>query len=511
MRTLLDRSSWYENVDQQAHPQDENAALTRTDLWLAVDLPELDLECSGHDYQNSAFVVLEEIAGMHYVHNASKLARQKGISRGMTINAALAVCETLKSSNIDPVTQQDKLQELVTDSMQLSSRVSIAPPTSFLLEVAGSIRYFGSLELIQQKLAQSLKKKLSSTFNTVVSPVPAASLLLARSGYESIIHGLDELRSVSGDLPVNALPIDDKSLSQLDKIGVRVLRDLWRLPVNELARRFDADFVSYLEILLGKKQELLSPHHPAPRFNKRFSFMRDIKQNHRLLPHIDNLLNELIVFLRHYDFYTNHFLIYLEHRQRDTTVMNFFLRQPSRDKQYFLKLVETDLEQRQLPGPVIGLELLAEEFHEFHSKTRELFRHDPRSSHDEEDIQGLLDQLRVRLGQENISHLSCCADHRPEYAGLLHQQPAGSSTIAIRKRPLWLLPEPQLLRQKTNRLYYKGPVHICSGPERIETGWWDGQDIRRDYYTAIDELAGGLWIYRDLKSESCWYLHGLFG
>ena len=113
--------------------------------------------------------------------------------------------------------------------------------------------------------------------------------------------------------------------------------------------------------------------------------MRDIKQNHSLLPHIDNLLNELIIFLRHYDLYTNHFLIYLEHRQRDTTAMNFFLRQPSRDKQYFLKLVETDLQQRQLPGPVIGIELLAEEFHEFHSKTRELFRHDPRRSHDRQD------------------------------------------------------------------------------------------------------------------------------
>ena len=511
MRTLLDRSPWYEHFDEQAHPQDEKSALARTDLWLAVDLPELDLECSGHDYQGSAFVVLEEVAGMHYVHNASELARQKGISRGMTINAALAVCETLKSANIDPVAQQDKLEELVADSMQLSSRVSIAPPTSFLLEVAGSIRYFGSLEMIQQKLAQSLKKKLQSTFNMVVSPVPAASLLLARSGYKNIIHGLDELRSVSGALPVNALPIDDKSLSQLDKIGVRVLRDLWRLPVSELARRFDADFVSYLETLLGRKQELLSLHYPAPRFSRQISFTRDMRQNHGLLPHIDSLLDKLVVFLRHYDLYTNHFLIYLEHRQRDTTAMNFFLRQPSRDKYHFLGLVETDLQQRQLPGPVIGLELLAEEFHEFHSKTRELFSHDPGSSDDDEDIQGLLDQLRVRLGREKISHLSCCADHRPEYAGLLYRHPPGSSTAGLKNRPLWLLPEPHPLRQGINQLYYKGPVHICSGPERIETGWWDGHDIRRDYYTAIDELAGGLWIYRDLRSENCWYLHGLFG
>jgi len=49
-----------------------------------------------------------------------------------------------------------------------------------------------------------------------------------------------------------------------------------------------------------------------------------------------------------------------------------------------------------------------------------------------------------------------------------------------------------------------------SAAERIESGWWDGADVARDYHTA--ERADGLtcWIYRDLRSPGQWYLHGIF-
>jgi protein ImuB len=49
-----------------------------------------------------------------------------------------------------------------------------------------------------------------------------------------------------------------------------------------------------------------------------------------------------------------------------------------------------------------------------------------------------------------------------------------------------------------------------TGPERIESGWWDGEDIARDYYAAAAETGERLWIYRDRSSRD-WYLHGIFG
>jgi protein ImuB len=47
------------------------------------------------------------------------------------------------------------------------------------------------------------------------------------------------------------------------------------------------------------------------------------------------------------------------------------------------------------------------------------------------------------------------------------------------------------------------------GPERIETGWWRGRCVRRDYYQV--ETGGGerFWLFRELGSGA-WFLHGDF-
>ena len=53
-------------------------------------------------------------------------------------------------------------------------------------------------------------------------------------------------------------------------------------------------------------------------------------------------------------------------------------------------------------------------------------------------------------------------------------------------------------------------LKLVSGPERIESGWWDEQDVGRDYYTAQNERGQKLWIFREHRTRA-WFLHGLFG
>jgi protein ImuB len=52
---------------------------------------------------------------------------------------------------------------------------------------------------------------------------------------------------------------------------------------------------------------------------------------------------------------------------------------------------------------------------------------------------------------------------------------------------------------------------LLGGPERVETAWWDGGDITRDYYVARDLHGVRLWIFRERHSPHRWYLHGVFG
>jgi protein ImuB len=87
-------------------------------------------------------------------------------------------------------------------------------------------------------------------------------------------------------------------------------------------------------------------------------------------------------------------------------------------------------------------------------------------------------------------------------------------------RPLWLLAEPQALETDEDGRFprYEGALAIEEGPERIESGWWDGKDVARDYYVARDPVGVRLWIYRERgrssrssRSGHGWFLHGVFG
>ena len=68
-------------------------------------------------------------------------------------------------------------------------------------------------------------------------------------------------------------------------------------------------------------------------------------------------------------------------------------------------------------------------------------------------------------------------------------------------RPGWLLEDPIPLR---------GPTQILYGPERVESGWWDEDEVRRDYY--IVETASGqiAWAYAAAGETTGFMLQGFF-
>ena len=87
-----------------------------------------------------------------------------------------------------------------------------------------------------------------------------------------------------------------------------------------------------------------------------------------------------------------------------------------------------------------------------------------------------------RLGDEAVHGIGHAPDHRPEHIAM-----AGKPMPDARLRPGWLLPHVVPLRDHALR--------VLAGPERIETGWWDGGDIRRDYYLVETSLGQHAWAY----------------
>ncbi len=132
---------------------------------------------------------------------------------------------------------------------------------------------------------------------------------------------------------------------------------------------------------------------------------------------------------------------------------------------------------------------------------------------------GLIERLQTRFGAEDIYGVVLVEEHRPEAAWAKSMNPllqisgAESNSPWNQRRPLWILPVPVQLSRTESTLHDVGqrPLQLESGPERIEAGWWEGQDASRDYYIASGSKGEKLWVYRDRCSDRSWYLHGIFG
>jgi protein ImuB len=140
----------------------------------------------------------------------------------------------------------------------------------------------------------------------------------------------------------------------------------------------------------------------------------------------------------------------------------------------------------------------------------------------------LIERLRTRLGSTAVHGLALAPSHRPESAWRatlpLPAPPRPRAMAAVAeplagpvRRPVWLLRVPQRLAERDGRPWRRGPLQLLSvpggtvpEPERIETGWWDGAEVRRDYYIAQDTQGARLWIFRAHAAPQSWYLHGVF-
>ena len=130
----------------------------------------------------------------------------------------------------------------------------------------------------------------------------------------------------------------------------------------------------------------------------------------------------------------------------------------------------------------------------------------------------LVERLRARSGEEAVYGVRPVAEHRPEAAwqrvqelrldAVLRAGGAIDGPAATRPRPVWLLDEPAQLPLGSAAVAGRAGL-LEEGPERIESGWWDGKGIARDYYIVRRTGGARLWVFQERQSKR-WYVHGVF-
>ena len=295
------------------------------------------------------------------------------------------------------------------------------------------------------------------------------------------------------------------------RLGLKTIGDCLRLPRDGLARRLGPQLGDCLERALGQTADARDFYIPPESFQQQILLPEPVTRVEALLFVLKRLLAQLAGFLRARDAGAQHLRLGLIKPFLPLEYIQLNLLQPGRDPEILFALWREKLERHHLDAPVEGLELKVHQLLPLHRQSMDLIS-TPRSSSGE-DFMLMLERLKNRLGENLIHQPYCSRDHRPERSGRRGAFPLKPESTADTQplRPLWLLPQPKPLtqdRQGAPRLH--GPLTLLSSPERIESGWWDSGDQRRDYYIASNQYRQRLWIFRQLGASPTWFLHGFF-
>ncbi len=474
--------------------------------WLALHCSGLPLEVF-RGVPATVSAVIETTAGRTCVVAAGSALAAVGIAPGMTLDAARARRPDLHALMRDRAAEWAALERLAEDGLRLTDHVAPEPPQGLLLEVGGSLHLFGGLDRLLARAGRLLARRGHEAAEGV-APTPAAARLLARAGGGRIDVGVEDLPGALADLPVDLVAPDADSRRRLSGWGVTRIGECLALPRAGLTQRLGPSFVDALDRVTGRQPETVPRFTPPTHFHARLALPQATHTLDRVLAAVDLLSRDLAAWLRARDAAVQGFCVGL-HGERSQTEVAVGLAVPGREQPHLLTLARERLERAGLSFAVVAVSLTSESPTRYAPPPTDLWR-EARG----EPPERLLERLRARLGHEAVGGLALRADHRPEHAWAI-AEPGQTPAYEPRRastRPLWLLARPTALRTDADgQPRLGGPLTWLAGPERIETGWWDGDDITRDYYIARSRIGLVLWIYRDRRPPPRWYVHGLFG
>ena len=342
-------------------------------------------------------------------------------------------------------------------------------------------------------------------------------------------------------LPIASSRLPLKDLQILAHLGIRSIGQLFSLPREDLPSRLSEVAVARVHQLLSLADESIDPlpesnpvaaawssEYPANSFD-------DIRQ---VLQHLVESVADQITRRR---VACSVLICDLTCASGKKLPLSAGVVKPTQSAELMFEVLSLRLETLPLAEPVSAISMAVQTVPIPISRQRDLFS-STEHIRPQEELATLIARLSNRLGPQSVSTIRIQADPRPEFAivpdpviasadstvrapqsehilqRLTEPDPdAGLHIERTLPRPLRLLATPQPIAgrgddQPPARISVLGqPKRIIelNGPERIQTAWWTDEPCHRDYYRAVTETGGQLWIFRELQTGN-WYLHGLF-
>jgi len=408
-------------------------------------------------------------------------------------------------------------------------------------------------------------------------PVPAAQSSRGASRRRwAIVPPGGQLRLL-GSLPAAALGLGSDVLTQLEGVGVGTIGGIARLPRKSLASRFDPQLSRRLALFTGERAEPLVVPCSAelPTATHAFELplsLRDTTADD-LAAILDRLVEACLGPLAAAGKGVTALQVRLDRSQAiglgepsAPMVIDVGLFQPTSCVKHVVELVQLRMARLRLPPEIAAITVDVVSAGQADCRQRTLFGGPAEASAMQ--VTMLLDRLSGRLGRRAVFEPLPLADAQPEHAWAAvpplqatrrktaavpaslsvrrrggprrHDEGFPAIVAAPQRRPIWMLPQPVRLEsvvvaaaaetgpaeqptavvRPPAGFRLEGRMHEvvkAHGPERIETAWWRGPTVRRDYYVVETSDGGRYWIFRRLggsrragERDDAWFLHGMF-
>jgi protein ImuB len=507
-------------------------------LWIAVHLPQLSLESFAATLKAEQQALPMALLAEHQVVALNAAGQQAGIRLGHKRATALALAPLLVLGEAEPLRDAAGLQAAAHASLAFTPSVALRGEEHVvLLEVQSCLRYWRGLQRLMACLHQALAP-LGHAARYATAPTALGAALLARwqPGLELGRHttSFKALAAKLDEVPVGLLGPGREHWEALQGMGLHTLSDLRSLPRSGVARRFGPQMLQDLDRAYGLQPDPCDWIALPPVFDSRLELFARADTTEQVLHGAAVLLKRLVAWAQAQHARVGRFTLRMHHEPRhregravaELSSLEVALAEPSADAEHLQLLLRERLANAELAAPTLELSLHCRHAVKGPPPNGELF---PTPGSEREGLTRLVERLQARLGREQVQQLRSRPDHRPECTSVAEAaDPVARPTTreaTVRQglplsRPVWLLPEPEPLAERQLKPLLDGqPLQLMAGPERIESGWWDGAPAQRDYFIAQAADGALVWIYRDRLPRSLddrgtgsgWYLQGRFG
>lgn len=474
-------------------------------LWLCLRFDQLPLQAlhrsqlpAGENDNPRVIIEHEKVISMN--DNAENL----GVKIGLNSSTVLALSYNIKCMERRKDREDDALQKLCCWAYNISPKLYSFRQDCVLIEIGDSLKLFSGVDNLLNRIHTDLSNR-AWRYRAGIARTPKAAWLLS---YKNEIYQVDKsqhLKKRLTPLPLKLLSDFKTEVASLRKVGLYHFGDIFKLPYSSLGRRCGKSFVIRLKEILGEQEDGEKNFEPPDSFSDDYLFGYEVKNSTELLPACRILLQSLCQYLHVRQLKCNHLEWSFYDYSSKVEKLSIKSSQPHRDWETWQKLTNLKVSSMNLNCSIESISISSDKFSSDHTITNELFSEAVK----QEPLHYLLDRLRSRLGKENIKKLIIRDENLPEIAGNCGADNGEKTSTKIhRRRPLWLMPEPQVIQWHRKNLYWNGCLKLLQGPERIEDNWWK-KPVSRDYYLAENPKGDIIWIFLD-RLRSRWFVHGIF-